>query len=410
MHRVINLAGFILLTASAALMPAQTTQLTAAEKQQAATVIVPPAPVKLLPDALDGWVITGPLKTITSPAVADPASAAALTEYGLVSEQTANYTREGETLTIHALSFGDLTGAYGTYTYYRQNGWPKEDIGSGATSNHNRVLFWKGSTVVDATFSKITPESAGEMREIAAKLPMPVGNKAEAPPILAFLPKTSPQVSLDPQTTHYAIGPAGYAGSGGVLPPGIIGFDRDAETVTANFSLTSGPATLTIIEYPTPQIATAKAAEIGAYIKAGASAKPAWPKPLLDSDQASLEVRKSGELVILVSGDAIPDESHKLIESVHYEANLVSVPQPMDTEVAKTGQLLLGIATIVIIGSTAAILLGLFLGGGRALWRLSRGKPISSVYDEEFTHLDLAEKWVDPVPVPDAPKDVQSRP
>jgi len=410
MHRVQNLTGAILLTASAALLPAQTTQLTPAEKQQAATVIVPPAPVKLLPDALDGWVITGSLKTITSPLVADEANAAALTEYGFVSEQTASYTREGESLTIHALSFGDLTGAYGTYTYYRQNGWPKEDIGSGATSNHNRVLFWKGSTVVDANFSKITPESAGEMREIAAKLPMPVGSKAEAPPILAFLPNTSPQVSLDPQTTHYAIGPAGYAGSGGVLPPSIIGFDRDAETVTANFTLTSGPATLTIIEYPTPQIATAKAAEIGTYIKAGTSAKPAWPKPLLDSDQASLEVRKSGELVILVSGDAIPDESHKLIESVHYEANLVSVPQPMDTEVAKTGQLLLGIATIVIIGSTAAILLGLFLGGGRALWRLSRGKPISSVYDQEFIHLDLAEKWVEPLTPPSASPEVQNRP
>jgi hypothetical protein len=121
-------------------------------------------------------------------------------------------------------------------------------------------------------------------------------------------------------------------------------------------------------------------------------------------------VRKSGELVILVSGDAIPDESHKLIESVHYEASLVSVPQPMDTEVAKTGQLLLGIATIVIIGSTAAILLGLFLGGGRALWRISRGKPISSVYDQEFIHLDLAEKWVEPLAAQDASKEAQSRP
>jgi len=410
MHRVRNLAGFILLTAIAALMPAQTAQLTTAEKQQAAKVIVPPAPVKLLPDTLDGWVATGPAKTITNPVVADPVNAAALMEYGFISEQVASYTREGETLTLHALSFGDLTGAYGTYSYYRQNGWPKEDIGSGATSNHNRVLFWKGSTVVDATFSKITTESAGEMREIAAKLPMPIGSKAEAPPILAFLPKNSPQISLDPQTTHYAIGPAGYAGSGGVLPPSIIGFDRDAETVTASYSLTSGPATLTIIEYPTPQIATAKATEISAYIKAGTSARPAWPKPLLDSDLASLEVRKSGELVILVSGDAIPDESHKLIESVHYEASLVSVPQPMDTEVAKTGQLLLGIATIVIIGSTAAILLGLFLGGGRALWRISRGKPISSVYDQEFIHLDLAEKWVEPLAAPDASNEAQSRP
>jgi hypothetical protein len=37
--------------------------------------------------------------------------------------------------------------------------------------------------------------------------------------------------------------------------------------------------------------------------------------------------------------------------------------------------------------------LGGFLGGGRALYRMARGRPISSVYDEEFIHLDLAEKW-----------------
>ena len=56
----------------------------------------------------------------------------------------ANYKREGETLSLRALSFDDASGAYGAYTYYRQNGWPKEAIGTGAASDHNRVLFWTG--------------------------------------------------------------------------------------------------------------------------------------------------------------------------------------------------------------------------------------------------------------------------
>jgi hypothetical protein len=49
----------------------------------------------------------------------------------------------------------------------------------------------------------------------------------------------------------------------------------------------------------------------------------------------------------------------------------------------------MGIATLCIIGASAAILLGFFLGGGRALYRLARGKPISSVYEAEFTSLHL---------------------
>ena len=348
-------------------------------------VELPPPPKPLLPDAFAGWVAAEPLKNVIDPAQADSASVAALREYGFTHAVLANYKRDGEMLTVRALSFPDTSGSYGAYTFYRQNGWPKEEIGTGATSNKNRVLFWEGTTVVDATFSNIGPMSAAELRELAKLLPVPLGNKAIAPPILGNLP----QASLDKQTTHYALGPEGYTGAGGMLPPDLVGFDRGAEAVTANYSLPSNSATLTIIDYPTPQMAAAQETKIRDYIKAGAHAQPAFPKPLVDSDQASLEVRRSGPLVILVSGDAIPDESHKLLESVHFQEELVSIPQPTDSEVNKTGKLLFGIAELVIVGSAAAILLGLFLGGGRAMYRIARGKPASSVYETEFISLNL---------------------
>jgi len=353
--------------------------------QPAAHLTLLPVPKPLLPDSFAGWVAEDALKKLVDPAQADPANAAALKEYELTDAVVGNYQREGETLTLRALRFHDASGAYGAYSFYRHNGWPKEDIGSGATSNHNRVLFWIGNTMVDANFSHIGPMSGSELRELAGHIPVPEGTKALAPPLLGDLPKGS----LDGQTTHYALGPVGYAGAGGVLPPGLVGFDRDAETITANYSLTSGPATLTIIDYPTPPIAIAQEAKIRAYLKAGSQANPAWPKPLVDSDQASLEVRRSGPLVAIVSGDAIPDESHKLLATVHYDADLMSIPQPTVSEVAKTSQLLLGIAMLVIIGGSTALLLGVFLGGFRALYRVARGKPASSMFEAEFTSLHL---------------------
>jgi hypothetical protein len=198
-----------------------------------------------------------------------------------------------------------------------------------------------------------------------------------------------PKAQIDGQTTHYALGPAGYSGAGGVLPPELVGFDRGAETVTATYSLRSGPATLTIIDYPTPQMAMAQEPKIRAYLKAGSQAQPAWPKPLQDSDVASLEVKRSGPLVAIMSGDAIQDESHRLLAMVHYESDITSIPQPTESEIAKTSQLLLGIAALVIIGGSAALLMGFFLGGGRALYRMARGKPASTVFDEEFIRIDL---------------------
>jgi hypothetical protein len=392
-----------LLTASVASVVAQSAPAKAAAPGNAANkpaakeavtpVILPPSPQALLPDALDGWVAAEPPKALADAAQADPANAAALNEYDYAGGASVTYKREGETLAVRALRFRDASGAYGAYTFYRKNGWPKEDIGAGATSDHNRVLFWKGDTVVDATFSHIGLMSASEMRELASHVPNPPGTRAMMPPILANLP----QGSLDGQTTHYAVGPVGYAGSGGLLPPKLVGFDRGAETATANYSLNSGPATLTIIDYPTPQMAQAMEPKIRDYIKAGSKAQPPWPKPLVDSDLASLEVRRSGPLVAIVSGDAIPEESHKLLEMVHFEADLTAIPQPTDSEVKKTAQLLLSIAAIVIVGCSAALLLGFFLGGGRALYRVVRGRPASSVFDEEFIRIDLSE---DPVTKP----------
>ncbi|MGA2351765.1 MAG: DUF6599 family protein [Terracidiphilus sp.] len=366
-------------------------QAQASGSQGATHLVLPPVPKALLPDAFAGWVAEGAAKKLTDAALADPANAAALKEYDFTDAALADYKRDGETLNLRALRFRDASGAFGAYSFYRQNGWPKEQIGTGATSNHNRVLFWVGDTVVDANFSRIGPMSGSELRELAGQLPAPEGGKALAPPILANLP----QANLDGQTTHYALGPASYAGAGGVLPTELVGFDRGAEAVTANYSLRSGPATLTLIDYPTPQMAAAQEPKIRAYIdackKADKQTQAGWSKALQDSDLVSLEVKRSGPLVALVSGDAVPDESHKLLATVHYELDLMSIPQPTESEVAKTGKLLLAITLLVIICCGIALLLGVFLGGFRALYRISRGKPASSVYDAEFIRLNLRE-------------------
>jgi hypothetical protein len=367
-----------------------------------------PSPEKpLLPSAFAGWVTSESPKTLSDPAQFDSANAAALKEYGFESGMTATYRRDDETLTLKALQFPDVSGAFGAYSFYRDARWPREEIGSGAASNGNRVVFWRGAIVIDATFSQVHPESASELREFANTLPAATGNKALPPPILSLLPKSDredqtahyvkgpdgftliPGKGLEGLSPRYAVGPAAYTGSGGVLPAGLVGFDRDAETVTASYTLSSGPATLTLISYPTPQMATAAEAQIRAYIQAGSRAQPPFSKPLQDSDQASLEVRRTGPIVALVSGDAIPDESHKLVQTVHYSSDLNKMPMPGISDVAKTSSLLLNIAAFVTVGSLAAILLGFMLGGGRALYRLARGKPISSVYEAEFTRLDL---------------------
>jgi hypothetical protein len=58
-------------------------------------------------------------------------------------------------------------------------------------------------------------------------------------------------------------------------------------------------------------------------------------------------------------------------------------------EVKKTANFLLGVIYLIGILGAAAILLGLFLGGGRALVRVLRGKPASTLNEDEFISLKL---------------------
>jgi hypothetical protein len=389
MRWIAILVGSAILAGSASAADTKAAPAKAPAPQGVTHLVLPPAPKALLPESFAGWVARGAPKKMTDAAQADPVNAAALKEYDFTDATQAVYKRSGETLSLLALRFHDTSGAYGAYSFYRQNGWPREQIGAGATSNNNRVLFWVGNTVVDANFSQIGPMSGAELRELAGQLPLPEGGKALAPPIMVSLPKAQ----LDGQTTHYALGPAGYAGAGGVLPPDLVGFDRGAEAVTASYTLRTGQATLTLIDYPTPQLAAAQETRIRAFVesckRADKQTQATWPKPLQDSGLAALEVRRSGPLVALVSGNAFTDDSHKLLATVHYESELTSIEQPSESEILKTGKLLWGITVLVLIGCSVSLLLAFFVGGFRVLYRLARGKPVSSVYDIEFISLNL---------------------
>ena len=137
-------------------------------------------------------------------------------------------------------------------------------------------------------------------------------------------------------------------------------------------------------------MAEAQETKIRDYIKAGSKAQPPWPKPLAGLRPGI--ARGAAQRPARCAGQRRRDSRREppAARDGPLRGGPDSVPQPTESEVSKTGKLLMGIAAIVIIGSSAAILLGFFLGGGRALYRMARGKPASSVYDEEFIQLDLA--------------------
>ena len=374
------------LLASCFLMPALRAQQQPSTKSLSQRVIATAAPAPLLPESFAGFELQGNLDKTTAPGTADPANAQVLVEDGFRDFASGNYKSNINTVTIRAMRFADASGAYSAYTFYRIPGMAPEDIGKGGAANGNRVLFWNGATLVDAKFDHLTAMSAAALRELAEKVPM-VGGSAGVPPALpGFLPRTN----LEPTHTRYSLGPEAYTRSGGVLPATLIDFSKSPEVLSGGFTLRSGEGTLTIVEYPTPQIAAERERTIAAYLKAGNQSQQPFTEALENSNTQALATRRSGLLVAITSGGFDAADAHKLLEKVNYEASVTwNNPAGYVSEPTKAARLLVSVVTFCLVTCGATFLLGLFLGGGRALYRIARGKPASSMEEMEFIKLNL---------------------
>jgi hypothetical protein len=102
-------------------------------------------------------------------------------------------------------------------------------------------------------------------------------------------------------------------------------------------------------------------------------------------------MRREGTLLLLTSGAWPAVEAQKMVDGIHLRSEVTwDKPVPLDfgTEVRKTFTLLESIAIFCAISALAMLVLGLFLGYGRALVRVMQGKPAAS--EPEFLRIDLS--------------------
>jgi hypothetical protein len=358
---------------------------------QSTNLTVPPLP--LLPPSFDGWVEAGKMVESRNPSAADPGNAAALKEFGFQRYAEQHYSRGSETLTVKAVQFPDATGAYGAFTFYSRENMETEEIGSGGAFDGSRVLFWNGAVLVDAQFSHVNAMTASEMRDLVKLLPPANGRTAIPPPLPRYLPPTG----LQKFSVRYALGASSYQLSEGVLPPQMAGFDHGAESVTAQYSTRQGDGTLTIFEYPTPQIAMEQEKAFNDVIsglksaQADAKNKQFLTALLIASTPAALQVRRSGPLVAITSGYFSEHEAQLLLGSIHYDADITwNSTVGYIPETTKAARLLINIVLGSFLICCICLALGIALGGGRALVRVLRGKPASALDEiSDFIKLNL---------------------
>jgi hypothetical protein len=339
-------------------------------------LVEPPAP--LLPATL------GKLKRVAEGdsgdglAGVDAADQAVLQEDGLRRFARSDYQGGGERGSVTVYKFVDASGAISAYDYFKKPGMRPEKLGDGAVSNSDELLLLSGVNVARAAFKVGHDATLALTRELIEHLPKAVGPSAQAP----LLPTLLPAKGLDVDSVKYALGPVGYQAMNGVLPAAAVGFDKSAETVTAKYR---NGGVLTLLMYPTPQIA----GDHGRAIEALMNQQVASDEGR--SRAGTVMLRREGPLVALTSGAWSAVDAHAMVEGVHLHSEVsFDKPMPLEfhTEVRKTYSLLMSIAIFCGIAGLAALVLGLFFGGGRALIRVMQGKPAAS--EPEFLHIDLS--------------------
>lgn len=306
---------------------------------------------------------------------------AVLKEDGLTRLAGADYGK----VQASAFEFGDATGAYSAYTFYRtlmaspRLVGKEARVGAGATetsADASGTLVWAGTAVLRVSGALAKDELAA----LVGRLPKVNGSRGLAP----LLPTELIKEGLDPASVRYAVGPAAYTAMGGVLPAEILGWDKSAEVATASYRGSHGSnGTLTLMMYPTPQIAGDRGRALEkAVADAGGQEK-----------FGTLRMRRVGPMLGVASGSFSPRQADTLIAALTLDQEVTfdkKKPLEFHAEVRKTASLLQNIAVLSGVLILAAVLLGLFLGFGRAGIRVLMGKPAAS--EPEFLTINLRDQ------------------
>lgn len=326
----------------------------------------------LLPARFAGWE-KGETKTSSDATVADGANGHMLSEFGFSAFESATYARPGRKLRLKALRLRDRSSAYGAFVFYKAPEMLTEQIGDQAGSWNEHVLFYRGNVLVDAVFDRATAMSLAELRELSDALPVAREPQGQ-PPIIDYLPRQS----YVKNSVKYVLGPAGLNAIGAPVTAELVDFSKSPEVATGRYHTSAGEATLTLIYYPTPQIAGDRLRAMEQTLN---------PAPEARTEQDNFAAKRTGPIVALVTGAIPTGEAKSLLASISYDAdvtwNEATTLSPRDN----AGALIW--AAIKLSGILIAIMLVLGLLLTAARFALRRWAPAYTRDRGEMIRLDI---------------------
>ena len=283
-------------------------------------------------------------------------------------------------LSVEVFTLLDSHAAYSLLTLLRENHVQVGPPGDAFTAGNDGFLFARGRFFVRIL-------GKGASKELLEKSAAAVGAKVEQvssgggqPGLFAYFPPDGYDVS----SLRYFPSQDAYKTWMKGKTPEYIDTNYDMEIATARYSAGNGSGTVSLLKFPTPELAEEYYDELATFL----SAVP---------DGLSIYARRAGPLVACLEGNYDPASAYRLLSEVKFSYSLHWI----DDDGSSAG-IVWGIPSVVLravvnslifslAAGVAAILLGLALGAGWFMYRHYKYKrnPIPLEEDPYFNRLNL---------------------
>ena len=307
-----------------------------------------------------------------------------LSEYGFSEAEQYQYQSGNDSLLVRVYRMKDPTGSYGLYSFLREPDMAKANFSEHSSMSSNRALVLVGNLVVDITGHFSNGDLLKRQADVKPLLAQ-ISFHAESGPY-PLLWETLPLQNLVPRSDKYVIGPQTLHELLPIENGDWLGFANGTEAELAQYKVRGQDLTLLVADFPTPQMAAKKLAELAKQF-AGRVGPDGHPE---------IYTRRVLTMIAMVTNARSAAEANMVLDQVHTNLTVTEDEPTFSLTDPNIGTIVVGIIVGTGVLCLFAIIAGLAFGGVRlAVKRLLPGKVFDRAEDLQILQLGIASKPID---------------
>ena len=309
---------------------------------------IPASAQGILPVRFDDWTsATATGTTLRTKMTFSPV----MQEYGLVSGEDATYSRGTETMHVDMYKMKDPSGAYGLYSYLRAADMAHFSSGEHSVVSDQRALLLTGNVVLDVT-GKNLPKYSRNLESLVA-----YATKFSEQGPLPSLTEHLPSKGFVERSDKYVLGPVTLNEVFPLSEDDWLGFSHGAEAEVAKYNINGHDVRLLIADFPTPQVAQKRLADLQQVYHFN----PKNP----DANSTPLFAKRSITLLAIVSGAKTQAEADELLSQISSGSEVVWNEPTFQFKEPSIGAMIVGSIIGAGVLCMFAVVAGVAFGGFR---------------------------------------------